>query len=104
MTLTLAPETEARLLAVAMERNIAPEAVIEALLDTAYVAASAPVPSIIQDTAEQARLRAVMFDVIAEAQALDPIPRRDNPNQSPDEQLYGEIVTEKYRRQGFNLQ
>lgn len=103
MTLTLAPETEARLLAVAMERNIAPEAVIEALLDTVHVAASMPVSTVVRDTAEQARLRAVMFELIDAAQTLDP-----EPFDSPTRQAYRDkpidaVITEKFRRQGFNL-
>ena len=98
MTLTLAPDTEARLLAAAAEKGLAPEEVIDALLrqDT-----TEPV----QDTPEQARLRAALFQVIAKAQALEPVPVpvQERPDQAPEERMYGEIIAEKYRKQGFNL-
>ena len=76
MTLTLAPDTEARLLTAAAQKGLAPEEVIDALLrqDT-----NEPV----QDTPEQARLRAALFEVIAKAQALEPVPAEDRPDQAP---------------------
>lgn len=107
MTLTLKPETEARLRAVADRKGVPPEEVIDAALEALLEAepAAAPVspPVTVQDTPEQARLRAALFDVIARAQALTPAPRREASEQAPEERLYGEILTEKYRRQGFNL-
>lgn len=102
MTLTLAPETEARLLAAAAEKGLAPEEVIDALLrqeTTEPVDMTEPV----QDTPEQARLRAAFFELIAEAQALEPVPAKERPEQALEERLFGEIITEKYRKQGFNL-
>lgn len=101
MTLTLKPETEARLRAVANRKGVPPEEVIDAALEA--LMNMEPMPAPIQDTPEQARLRAALLDVIAKAQALVPELRRDNPEQAPEERLYGEIITEKYRRQGFNL-
>ncbi len=107
MTLMLKPETEARLLAAARQKGLPPEEVIdaalEALLREGPTPTQAPETDSVQDTPEQARLRAALFDVIAKAQALVPEPRREDPEQAPEERLYGEIITEKYQRQGFNL-
>ncbi len=107
MTLTLAPETEARLRAVATEKNMAPEAVIdaalEALLNPEAILLQAPKEVAAQDTPEQARLRAVLLEVIAKAQALEGEPRQEQQEQAPEERLFGEIITEKYRGQGFQL-
>lgn len=107
MTLTLAPETEARLLAAAAQKNLAPEEVIDAALEALLNSGPAPtkvtgLPAV-QDTLEQARMRAALFDVIAKAQARVSKPRPEKPEQAEEERLFGEIVTEKYRRQGFNL-
>ena len=112
MTLTLAPETEARLMAVATERNMAPEAVIDAAIDALFnpsqinhseVSATTPEAALAADIAEQARLRAVMFELIAEAQALE-----HEPFDSPSRKAYrdkptDDVIVEKFCRQGFNL-
>lgn len=107
MTLTLAPETEARLLAAATERGLAPEEVIDALLrqDVSEIAASAQASETpnVQDTPEQTGMRAALFDMIARAQALVSEPAQAKSSQAEEERLFGEIVTEKYRKQGFNL-
>lgn len=122
MTFTLAPETEARLQAAAAKRGLAPEEVINVLLkqydDTEGselkaeqnwfqraldgVDAEALV-SAVQDTPEQARLRAALFDMVERAQALMSEPYRANLEQTEEERRFGEVVTEKYRKQGFNL-
>ena len=125
--MTLAPETEARLLAAAAEKGVAPEEVIDALLNQSlaheHSAADAeqerlqgvferlhtealalePELLLVQDTPEQARLRAAFFDVTAKALALVPEPYPLNPEQAEEERLFGEIVAEKYRKQGFHL-
>ena len=107
MTLTLAPETEARLLAAAAQQGLAPEEVIDILLmqNATEIAASAQAPetSSAQDSPEQARMRAALFDMIAKAQTLVPEPAQANPDQAEEERLFGEIITEKYRKQGFSL-
>ena len=129
MTLTLAPETEARLQAAAAQRGLSAEEVIDVLLDqnggTELSAADAeqerlqnvfdrlhaevlaleiePKLPPIQDTPEQARLRAAFFDTVAKAQTLVPEPYQPNPEQTEEERLFGEIIAEKYRKQGFNL-
>jgi hypothetical protein len=102
MTLTLAPDTEARLLAAAAEKGLAPEEVIDVLLrhDATELVQDA---LRFQDTPEQARLRAALFSVIAKAQALTPKPQSANREQADEERMFGEIITEKYRKQGFNL-
>lgn len=107
MTLTLAPETEAQLLAAATEKGLAPEEVVDILLrqDATEIAASAQAPKtpVVQDTPEQARMQAALFDMIAKAQALVSEPAQAKSDQAEEERLFGEIVTEKYRKQGFNL-
>lgn len=103
MTLTLAPDTEARLLAVAAEKGLAPEEVIDVLLRRDTNASLQDADEPVQDTPEQARLRAALFQVIAKAQALEPVPAKERPDQALEERMYGEIITEKYRKQGFNL-
>ena len=105
MTLTLAPETEARLRAAAAQKGLAPEEVIDILLrqDTTQSVSNAPELPSAQDTLEQERLQAVLLDVIARAQAMAPEPCPPNPEQAEEERLFGEIIAEKYRKQGFNL-
>ncbi len=102
MTLTLAPDTEARLLAAAAEKGLAPEEVIDTLLRRDIEETVQDTPEF-QDTPEQARLRAALFSVIAKAQALTPQPRGEIREQADEERMFGEIITEKYRKQGFNL-
>lgn len=126
MTLTLAPETEARLRAAA-QKGLAPEEVIDALLkqndgtepsaanaeqdrlqgvfDRLHAETLALEPELlsVQDTPEQARMRAALFDMTAKALALVPEPYQLNSEQAEEERLFGAIITEKYRKQGFNL-
>lgn len=106
MTLTLAPETEGRLRAAAAQHGLAPEEFIDVLLRqdlTEAVPKAAPELPPVQDTPEQARLRAVLFDVVAKAQALVSKSAPSVPEQAEEERLFGEIIAEKYRKQGFNL-
>ncbi|MGI4789417.1 MAG: hypothetical protein ACRYFS_11280 [Janthinobacterium lividum] len=107
MTLTLAPETGVRLLAVAAQKGIAPEEVIDLLLGQDIGETELPnqVSDIllVQDTPEQARLRDVFAQLQIKALALVPEPYKPNPDQAEEERLFGEIITEKYRKQGFNL-
>ncbi len=89
MTLTLAPDTEARLRAAAAKKGLDPEEVTDALLQ--------------KDQDEQERLRAAFCKVQSAAQAMTFEPPPSNPDQAEEERLFGEIITEKYRKQGFNL-
>lgn len=68
---------------------LAPEQVINALLKTG------------QD--EQGCLLAAFHIVQAKAEAMVFTPHPADPDRAEEQQLFGEIVTEKYRRQGFNL-
>lgn len=125
--MTLAPETEGRLRAAAAQRGLAPEEFIDVLLKqsghTELSAADAEQERLqgvferlhakalaletelplVQDTPEQARLRTAFFDMTAKALALVPEPYPLNAEQAEEERLVGEIITEKYRKQGFNL-
>ena len=105
MTLTLAPETEARLLKAAAQKGLAPEEVIDVLLrgDASDTNSETAEELLVQDTPEQARMRAAFFEMTAKAQALVPEPYNPNPAQAEEERLFGDIITEKYRKQGFNL-
>lgn len=108
MTLTLAPKTEARLLAVAMEHNMAPEEVVDAALES-FVRQELSIPPLQEfrspemEAGEQARLHAVMLELIDAGKTLDP-----DPFDSPHRQAYRDkpidpIIVEKFRRQGFDL-
>ena len=97
MTLTLAPETEARLRAAAAQKGLPPEEVIDALLkqndNTKYMLVEA----------EQDRLQAVFEQLHAKALALEIEPAFEGPDRAPEEVQVGEIIVEKYRKQGLNL-
>ncbi len=97
MTLTLAPETEARLRAAAAQKGLAPEELIDVLLKqsdgTQFSAADA----------EQERLQNVFERLHVKALALKPESAIENHNRAPEEVQVGEIIVEKYRQQGFNL-
>ena len=97
MTLTLAPETEARLLAAAAQKGLAPEEVIDALLkeDNGTENSAA--------NAEQERLQSVFERLHSAALALEVEPASPKTDRAPEEVQFGEIILEKYRKQGFNL-
>ena len=101
MTVTLTPRAEARLQALAERRGQAPEAVIETALDALPEQESAGPSS--ADEAEQARLRQAMADILAEAQTLVLEPPDSPARTYYRDSSFGEIVAEKFRRQGFNL-
>ncbi len=130
MTLTLAPDTEARLLAAAAEKGLAPEEVIDALLrqDTIEPIQDTPeeeqlrndfiewrLSKIVTDEAmeltqasrreeqEQARLQDIFAQLQVDALALETEPAPVRHDHAPEEVMFGEIITEKYRKQGFNL-
>ncbi len=97
MTLTLAPETEGRLRAAAAQHGLAPEEFIDVLLeqsDRNEVSAA---------DAEQERLQSVFERLHAKALALEVKPAPERPDRAPEEVQVGEIIVEKYRKQGFNL-
>lgn len=91
MILTLKPETEARLRVVADRKGVPPEEVADAAIEAMLNKETGPnqtlEPPLVQDTPEQAQMRAALFEVIAKAQALVPGPRRENPEQATEEQL-----------------
>ncbi len=104
MALTLTPEIESRVLAVATRRNLAPEAVIDAALESLLRDDPPQDEATAQETAdgEQKRMRDLLAAVQAQAQLLPPVPPEQRASGSaPEEQAFGEIVAEKYRRQGF---
>jgi len=103
MTLTLAPETEARLRAASKETGLAPEEVIDALLRQEKTTSMPANDTAIAEQKEQARLHAVMAKILDEAETLVP-----DPPDSPTRTAYGnsvvaELIAEKFRRQGFNV-
>lgn len=97
MTLTLTPETEARLLAAATERGLAPEEVIDALLNQGF---NHEHPAA---DAEQERLQGVFDRLHTEALALEIEPALEKLDRTPEEAQVSAIILEKYRTQGFNL-
>ena len=100
MTVILSPQIEVRLQALAERRGQARETVIETALDALQQMEDAPPPEPPSaDEAEQARLRRVM----AQARALKPEPRTDDPDIASEEAALGEILVAKFRRQGFQL-
>ncbi len=105
MTLTLAPETEAQLQALAARRNEAPEAVVDAAIKT--LLREEPVqdaPAEEADESEQKRMRDLLASVQAQARLLPPVPPEQRAaGASPEEQAFSEIVAEKFRKQGFNV-
>ena len=103
MTLTLAPETEARLQALAARRNEAPEAVVDAALE--MLARNEPTQDAAaqkadEETAhqkEQDRLHALMDDLLAKAHEIVPEPY-DSPTRTHyRESEVGKIIVEKFR-------
>ncbi len=105
MTLTLPPETEARLQALVAQRNEPPEAVVDAALEALWQ--KKPIPGEAMEEAaetEQKRMRDLLASVQAQARLLPPVPPEQRTTGSaPEEQAFGEIVAEKFRRQGFNV-
>ena len=97
MTLTLAPDTEARLLAAAAEKGVAPEELIDVLLEQSDGTQFSAVD------AEQERLQNVFERLHAQALALEPEPAIEHLDRAPEEVQVGEIIVKKYRQQGFNL-
>jgi len=52
----------------------------------------------------EARLQGIFEDLHAEALNREPLPAEDRPQHTaPEETAFREIITEKFRRQGFNL-
>lgn len=104
MILTLAPETEARLQALAARRNEAPEAVVDAALKRLLQDEPQPEAPAAKDDSEQQRMRELLASVQAQARLLPPVPPEQRATaSSPEEEAFGEIVAEKYRKQGFNI-
>lgn len=53
---------------------------------------------------EQKRMRDLLASVQAQARLLPPVsPEQRATGAAPEEQAFGEIVAEKYRKQGFNV-
>ena len=105
MALTLTPEIESRVLAVATRRNQAPEAVIDAALE-ALLREEPTQDEAAQEVnaGEQKRMRDLLASVQAQARLLPPVsPEQSATGSAPEEQAFGGIVAEKYRKQGFNI-
>ena len=105
MTLTLTPKTEARLQALVAQRNEAPEAVVDAALEALWQNAPMQDGEAQEATdSEQKRMRDLLASVQAQARLLPSVsPEQTATGSSPEEQAFGEIVAEKYRKQGFNV-
>ncbi|MGI4788991.1 MAG: hypothetical protein ACRYFS_09085 [Janthinobacterium lividum] len=107
MTLTLAPETEARLQTLAAQRNQPPEAVIDAALEALIreePTQAAPAEEGGETEEEkQKRLHALLNDLVAKASEIVP-EAYDSPARTYyRESEVGEIIAEKFRKQGFNI-
>ena len=109
MTLTLAPETEARLQALAAQRNEAPEAVIDAALE--MLSRNEPMHDEATQEADeeaayqerQAHLHRLMAAALEEAKTVTPEPYNSPARTSYRESEVGKIIAEKFRKQGFNV-
>ena len=109
MTLTLAPETEARLQALAVQRNQAPEAVVDAALEMLArneprhdeTAQKADEEAAYQE--EQARLRRLLLAATEGAKLVEPMPYDSPARTYYRESEVGKIIIEKFRKQGFNV-
>lgn len=109
MTLTLAPETEKRLQALAARRNQPPEAVVDAALDALLreeptdesSAAEADGENIYQE--RQAHLRRLLLAATEEAKQVEPEPYDSPARTYYRESEVGAIIAEKFRKQGFNV-
>lgn len=56
------------------------------------------------DDGEQRRMRDLLASVQAQARLLPPVPpEQRTTGSSLEEKAFGEIVAEKYRKQGFNV-
>jgi len=105
MTLTLAPETESRVLAAATRRNQAPEAIIDAALEE-YLRNEPAQDEAAQEAArqeEQARLRRLLLAATDEAKLVQPEPYDSPARTYYRESEVGKIIAEKFRKQGFNI-
>lgn len=104
MTVTLTPQAEARLQALAERRGQAPDAVIETALDALQQQENAAPPAPLgADEAEQARLHQVMDEILAQARARVPGSGDAAARQAYRDAPVDAAIVEKYRRQGFDL-
>ena len=105
MALTLTPETETRVLAEAARRNQPPEAIIDAALEAlSRQEPTLNAPAEQTATAEEKRMRDLLAVVQAQSRLLPLVPpEQTETGSAPEEQAFGEIVAEKYRKQGFNV-
>jgi len=105
MTITLAPETEARVLAAAARRNEAPEAIINAALGE-YLHDESVQDEAAQEATyqeEQTRLRRLLLAATEEAKMVEPMPYDSPARTYYRESEYGKILAEKFRKQGLNV-
>ena len=105
MALTLTPETETRVLAEATRRNQPPDAVIDAALQAlSRQEPTLKTPERQTADAEEKRMRDLLSAVQAQSRLLPPVPPEQTEiGAAPEEQAFGEIITEKFRKQGFNI-
>jgi hypothetical protein len=96
VTLTLPPAVESAIQEAARQQGQTPEEAITQALHTLF-APGAP------DDADQRRRREVLAGILARAQALEPEPPDSPARRAAQEDSVGEMVVEKFRRQGFHL-
>lgn len=109
MALTLTPEAETRVLAEAARRNQAPEAVIHAALE-AYLRDEPARDEATQEADEEAayqeeqdRLRRLLIAATEEARLVQPMPYDSAARTHYRQSAVGQIIADKFRKQGFNL-
>lgn len=109
MTLTLTPETEARLLALVAQRNEAPEVVVDVALDALWQNGTKQDESAQEADEEaayqerQAHLHRLMAAALEEAKTVTPEPYDSPARTYCRESEVGKIIAEKFRKQGFNV-
>lgn len=103
MTVTLQPQTETKLLALAQQRGQGAEAVIDAALETLLQQDQRAAAKAQDSDAEQTKLRAAFAVMRNRALALEVASAPDNAGRPAEEIAFGDAIAEKFRQQGFQL-